>query len=79
MLYWPDHLFMFRNNVFDSWFPCIDARSAQNSGKMKFGTYSALGSEPSAQSLRDELSFLSRIYKSPSAGPLFFVVMFEQQ
>ena len=70
MLYWPDHLFMFRNYVFDSRFPCIGARSTLNSGEMEFGSYSALGSEPSAQSLCDDPSFFSRIYKSPSANPL---------
>ena len=38
---------MFRNYVFDSRFPCVGARSALNSGRVEFGTYSALGSEPS--------------------------------
>lgn len=78
MLYWPDYLFMFRNHTFNLRFSRVGAQLAMKSGKMEFDTHSILGGEPAAQSLGDDLSCFSSMYKSPTAETLSFVAMFEQ-
>lgn len=74
----PARKALFGAYIRDSAFPCVGARSALNRGRMEFGLYSALGDEPAARMLCDDLWAFSRRYETPGADPVSFVAMFDQ-
>ena len=72
MLYWPDHLFMFRNYVFDSRFPCVQTQKTEHRlrGVVGVDVYFCFGVNTDArQAQRDsELTEVNRMRKTKSAN-----------
>ena len=71
MLYWPDHLSMFRNYVFDSRFPCVQTHKTEHRlrGAVGVDVHSRFGVNADArQAQRDsELTEVNAMRKTTSA------------
>ena len=71
MLYWPDHLFMFRNYVFDSRFPCVQTHKTEHRlrGAVGVDGHSRFGADADArQAQRDsDLTVVNVMRKTKSA------------
>jgi uncharacterized protein len=65
--------------VGDAAFPCVGAKSALNTGRMRFAEYSSLGNPADAADLCRQLRIFSDEFPNPGTSPASFVAMFREQ
>ena len=68
----------FTSYVQEKSFPCVGARSAFNSNRVRFGLYEGLGDGFDVKKLCEDLNQFSLEFPNPKSEPVSFIAMFKQ-